>query len=238
VALDAYDVGEAHAKWFEYQQKWEKSMKRIAALEAKNARLKKQITMQSDHCDRKHGFCPDCRDKLPDNFCWRCESQRLETENARLREAHDDYHDAYIQASQRAMAAEAEIESLKSQLHDATWQLEECHRQIEMLDDKDMPPLIDKAKLRAALKKTAIRAWMLSKKKNAIGREWLELREASNNLIIEICFFLNMPDHVSPDVHEQAQGNLNLAINTLNHVLLTDKEAHENNIEAAIGRME
>jgi len=46
-------------------------------LEAEIARLKKRIELQSSYCDRKHSFCPDCRDKLPDNFCWRCEAQKL-----------------------------------------------------------------------------------------------------------------------------------------------------------------
>ena len=57
----------------------------IAALEKENARLKKAIELKSNYCDRKHAFCPDCRDKLPDNFCWRCEAQRLESNNAALK---------------------------------------------------------------------------------------------------------------------------------------------------------
>lgn len=55
------------------------------ALQKENARLKKIIEMKSDYCERKHAFCPDCRDKLPDNFCWRCEAQRLESNNAALK---------------------------------------------------------------------------------------------------------------------------------------------------------
>jgi len=51
---------------------------RIAELEAENKRLKKRLELQSSYCDRKHAFCPDCRDKLPDNFCWRCEAQKLQ----------------------------------------------------------------------------------------------------------------------------------------------------------------
>lgn len=53
---------------------------RIAELEAEIKRLKKRLELQSSYCDRKHAFCPDCRDKLPDDFCWRCKVQKLKKE--------------------------------------------------------------------------------------------------------------------------------------------------------------
>ena len=47
-----------------------------AELEAANRRG----NIERSFCERRHSFCPDCRDKLPDNFCWRCENQRLTKE--------------------------------------------------------------------------------------------------------------------------------------------------------------
>lgn len=40
---------------------------------------------------------------------------------------------------ERIEALERENADLKARLKDCSWQLEECLRQIEMLDDKDMP---------------------------------------------------------------------------------------------------
>jgi len=68
------------------QQKVEQIGHAEKAIDATQAELTKQRKindLRTNHCERKHAFCPDCRDKLPDNFCWRCEVQRLKAQLAK-----------------------------------------------------------------------------------------------------------------------------------------------------------
>ena len=58
--------------------------KRIEELEAEVERSKKKNALKSDYCKRKHAFCCDCRDKLPNNNCWRCGNQTLQAANDKL----------------------------------------------------------------------------------------------------------------------------------------------------------
>ena len=59
-------------------------------------RLKKQKSITNGYCGRKHAFCPDCRDKLPDDFCWRCETQRLQAEIAKRDKTIERMRDALM----------------------------------------------------------------------------------------------------------------------------------------------
>jgi hypothetical protein len=61
----------------EFYPAWREAIEPVNLLKAENQRLRKMNELKGGYCERKHAFCSDCHDKLPDNHCWRCENQRL-----------------------------------------------------------------------------------------------------------------------------------------------------------------